>query len=152
MRFSFTSILFSIIISASLATVDLIMARPTTAIKYKSEPHELVDIPFAAEWKGDTRSASLVVQFETPSTALAESTSLSLSNSVRRNGATSIHSFPAEQAFPRNCVLHVVGPKLSKPKLISNPPPFESGRGWKMSWDKRAPYDQVKAICFRQVQ
>ncbi|KAJ3820824.1 hypothetical protein F5880DRAFT_1509027 [Lentinula raphanica] len=140
--------LFSIIIAASLATVNLIMAAP---IEYKPEPHELVEIPVTV---GTKLSGIFVAQFETASTALAESRPLDVLSDKRLKGITSIHSGSTTTStpglpFPHNCVLHAVRPKLSKPqtlkpKLMSATALNSGSNGWNLDWTKDKPYHKFK--------
>ncbi|KAJ3842051.1 hypothetical protein F5878DRAFT_608809 [Lentinula raphanica] len=155
MCISSTTMLFSIIIAASLATVNLIMAAP---IEYKPEPHELVEIPVTV---GTKLSGIFVAQFETASTALAESRPLDVLSDKRLKGITSIHSGSTTTStpglpFPHNCVLHAVRPKLSKPqtlkpKLMSAAALNSGSNGWNLDWTKDKPYHKFKVICLRQV-
>ncbi|KAJ3964271.1 hypothetical protein EV361DRAFT_956111 [Lentinula raphanica] len=149
MPISSTSVVLSVL-SVFLATISPTMAMP---VDYGDNPHETVLIPYYHEvdpiiHSSGYRRGTFVIKFATESTEQAESQTIDLRSAqykelyFRRDGGVRVLE-------DNQCALHVVGPKVNSPKLITgilplDPHDYAPLASPRIQWTLEDPYHFAK--------
>ncbi|KAJ3773476.1 hypothetical protein FB446DRAFT_530901 [Lentinula raphanica] len=147
MPISSTSVVLSAL-SVFLATINPTMAMP---VDYGDNPHETVLIPYyhavgLAIHSSGYRKGTFVIKFATESTEQAESQTIDLRSALYEELYFSDGGVRVLE--DNQCALHVVGPKVNSPKLITGILPLDphdyAPSNPRIQWTWEDPYHSAK--------